>query len=267
MNTHLQELDEQGYTILRDLLTPQQVDEAISALKTFYAADANASAHEPKTLRCFNLTARAEIFRQIIQLPRLVACMEYLLGDDYILSDMGARSPLPGIGAQGLHRDGGVFLPNPPQNAHAILPIAVQAMFAFSAFTPENGATRLVPGSHLRDIDPASVLPEEEILFVCDPGSVLLYDNRLIHGGGANTSNEIRYSAQGFCCRQMIRPFCDHTRSIPPDIVEAASPLLRRLWGFEAQSAWEASPQHFQIIEATGAKPIFNYNHGRAKSR
>ena len=36
----------------------------------------------------------------LIQLPRLVACMEYLLGTDYVLCDMGARSPMPGIGPQ-----------------------------------------------------------------------------------------------------------------------------------------------------------------------
>ena len=58
------------------------------------------SLYEPKASRAVNLTARAEIFRELIQLPRLVACMEYLLGTDYVLCDMGARSPMPGIGPQ-----------------------------------------------------------------------------------------------------------------------------------------------------------------------
>src|ERR1051325_7822150 len=113
MDTHLRELDESGYTVLEDLLTPQQVEEGIMALKEIYEREkAVAPSHEPNTLRSFNLTARAEIFRQLIQLPKLVACMEYLLGPDYILSDMGARSPMPGIAPQSLHRDGGFFLPH-----------------------------------------------------------------------------------------------------------------------------------------------------------
>jgi len=263
MATHFRELDELGYTVLKDLLTPHQVKEAIEALGEIYEREKGvASLHEPNTKRTFNLTARAEIFRQIIQLPRLVACMEYLLGPDYILSDMGGRSPMPGVASQRLHRDGGTFIPNPPYNVHAVLPIAAQSMFALSEFTASNGATRLVPRSHVRDVDPATVSPDEEVLFTCSPGAVLVYDNRIIHGGGPNTTGEIRYSAQGFCCRKNIRPFCDHTRSVPPEIVEAASPLLRRLWGFEYQSAWEESPRSFKIIEAPGAKGVFDFNRG-----
>ncbi len=35
---------------------------------------------------------------------------------------------------------------------------------------------------------------------------------------------------------------------------------MRRLWGFESQSAWEQSPRDFKIVEAPGAKPRFDYN-------
>ncbi|MDP6053337.1 MAG: phytanoyl-CoA dioxygenase family protein [Candidatus Latescibacteria bacterium] len=261
METPFRELDEQGYTVLEDLLTSQQVEKAIEALRGSYQ-ESHVSAHEPGSLRTHNLTARAEIFREIIQLPRLVACMAHLLGPDYILSDMGARSPSPGMPAQGLHRDGGPFVPNPPYNAHMVLPLAAQSLMALSAFTAENGATRLVPGSHLRDIESATVSVEEERLFLCDPGAVLIYDNRMIHGGGANTTGEIRYAVQGFCCRSTTSPFCDHTRSITKKLVEKATPLLRRLWGFECQSAWEESPREFKIVEAPGAKPRFDYNRG-----
>ncbi|HIM12324.1 TPA: hypothetical protein EYM26_16200 [Candidatus Poribacteria bacterium] len=263
MERHFRELDELGYTILEDFLTSKQVEEAILALEEIYECEKDVvSLHEPNTKRTFNLTSRAEIFRQIIQLPRLVACMEYLLGSDYILSDMGGRSPMRGVSSQGLHRDGGIFIPNPPYNVHAILPLAAQSMFALSEFTPDNGATRFVPGSHIRDIDLGAVHPGEERLFICSPGTVLIYDNRLIHGGGPNTIDEIRYSIQGFCCRKYIKPFCDHTRSIPRDLIESASPLLRRLWGFEYQSAWEESPRDFKVMEASGAKPVFDFNHG-----
>ena len=265
MEKHFRELDEQGYTILDDLLTSKQVQEAIDALKESYT-EAHVTAHEPGAKRTHNLTARAAIFRDIIQLPRLVSCMAYLMGEDYILSDMGARSPMPGMAAQGLHRDGGYFVPNPPYNVHSVLPIAAQAMIALSAFTTTNGATRLVPGSHLQDIDPATVPSAAEQLFLCNPGTALIYDNRIIHGGSANTSTTTRYSIQGFCCRRTIRPFCDHTRSIPPAVVKQATPLLRRLWSFDYQSAWEESPRQFKIIDAPEAQPVFDYNRGIEES-
>ncbi len=259
METHFRELDAQGYTLLEELLTPEQIARAIAALDATYGED-RVSDHERGSKRTHNLTARAEIFRDIIQLPRLVACMEYLLGTDYILSDMGARSPMPGMQAQSLHRDGGPFVPNPPYNVHSILPLSAQSLIALSEFTRKNGATRFVPASHLRDIEPQDVPPAQEELLLCQPGTALIYDSRLIHGGSANTSDQIRYAIQGFCCRGNHRPFCDHTRSIPPEIVAGATPLMRRLWGFESQSAWEQSPRDFKIVEAPGAKPRFDYN-------
>ena len=260
MTSHFQELDELGYTILENALTAEQVAAAVTTLREVYERDKDhTSDHESMTQRVFNLTARAEVFRQMIQLPEVVACMSYLLGDDYILCDMGARSAMPGLGAQGLHRDGADFMPNPPYDVHKILPLHTQSMIALSDFTLENGATRYVPGSHLMDIHPDDIPPEDEKQLICPAGTILIYDARLYHAGAANTSDKIRYAVQGFCCRKNIKPFCDHTRSIPPDIVEAASPLLRRLWGFEFQSAWEEAERDFRIIEATGAKPIFGF--------
>ena len=75
MQRHFHELDELGYTTLEDLLTSNQIEEAIVALEEVYGSEKNVvSLHEPKTKRTFNFTSRAEISRQIIQIPRLVAC-------------------------------------------------------------------------------------------------------------------------------------------------------------------------------------------------
>ena len=258
MQPHFQEIDELGYTILEDVLSQSQIDEAIEAVKLSYQEE-HATEHEPGTMRTHNLSGRAEVFREMLQVPRVMACMAYLLGDDYILCDMGARSPLPEMKAQGLHRDGDDFMPNPPYKVHAVVPTFAQALFALSEFTAESGATRFVPGSHVKDLDSKKIPPSDERQFICKPGTCLIYDGRLMHGGAPNLTDEVRYAVLAFHCRARMKPFCDHTRSIPHDIVEAASPTLRRLWGFECQSAWEESPRNYKIIEVTGAKPRFEY--------
>ena len=59
-----------------------------------------------------------------------------------------------------------------------------------------------------------------------------------------------------------MKPFNDHTRSIPPALVAESTPLMRRLWGFESQPAfadWELrrplnSGRNMKIVEAEGAK-------------
>lgn len=96
--------------------------------------------HEPGSLRTHNLSARAPVFRRIIQTPEIIACMEHLLGSDCILSDMGARSPLPGMAAQGLHRDGGPWCPRPDRDPHTVMPLVAQAMIALSEFSVATGA-------------------------------------------------------------------------------------------------------------------------------
>ena len=97
METHFRELDEQGYTVLENLLTPRQVEAAIEALRESYQ-EVHVSAHEPGTLRTHNLTARAEIFRENI-LPKMENALEiaretYEIGDIAILEVLDAYRSL-----------------------------------------------------------------------------------------------------------------------------------------------------------------------------
>lgn len=79
------ELDEFGYTIVEDLLTPRQVASALAALQRLFDAGHAEDQHKD-IMYTMNLTARDEIFREIVQLPRLVSLESHLLGDDWILS-------------------------------------------------------------------------------------------------------------------------------------------------------------------------------------
>ncbi len=69
--------------------------------------------------------------------------------------------------------------------------LQVEAMFALSDFTKENGATQVVPGSHLWE--PGREPEPEEILQAGMPaGSALFYLGTALHGGGANTTEDVR---------------------------------------------------------------------------
>jgi hypothetical protein len=79
------ELDEHGMTIIEDLLTPQQTAKALRAIQNLFA-DGHAEDQHKGIHYTMNLTARDEIFREIVTLPRLVSLEAHLLGNDYILS-------------------------------------------------------------------------------------------------------------------------------------------------------------------------------------
>jgi len=67
--------------------------------------------------------------------------------------------------------------------------VTVSWMLALGPFTKENGATNVVPKSHL-DTDYAAVNKRCVIQAEMDPGSGLLYSGKTLHGGGANTTSE-----------------------------------------------------------------------------
>src|SRR5580693_8478543 len=74
------------------------------------------------------------------RLAELLACMDHVLGD-FKLSSLNFRAALPGQGHQNLHTDwGGPVEPGAYQVCNSI--------WLLDDFTADNGATRVVPGSH-----------------------------------------------------------------------------------------------------------------------
>lgn len=92
----------------------------------------------------------------------------------------------PGEKAQWLHRDADNW---PLILGPTAKPVTVSCMFALSEFTAENGATRVVPGSHKWDDFTRKAVDSEVTQAVMPAGSALIYSGTVLHGGGANTTN------------------------------------------------------------------------------
>ena len=94
-----EELQHEGVTILRGLLSPLQVASARQALDRLFEHGLFGHQGGDKGERIMhtpNLTARDQVFRDVVQLPRLVEALSHVLGDDYILADMVSLTPAPG---------------------------------------------------------------------------------------------------------------------------------------------------------------------------
>ena len=111
----------------------------------------------------------------------LPSCARYQLNLGHVL-DRG-----PGAAAQLLHRDEAVWCDVP--KPHPILQVA--SIVALVDFTEENGATRVVPGSHEwpadRQADPSESVPAE-----MPAGAGVVYLGSTIHGGGENRTRDDR---------------------------------------------------------------------------
>jgi ectoine hydroxylase-related dioxygenase (phytanoyl-CoA dioxygenase family) len=140
------------------------------------------------TKRFGRLAQRSPAFIEVLTHPLMTAISnELLLGNavDWWLNSAQMMVIGPGENAQVLHRDVNNWpffeTPESPE-------VTVSWMLALGEFTKENGATNVVPGSHLwSDFSDRScdhLVEHAEMA----PGSGLLYAGRTLHGGGANTS-------------------------------------------------------------------------------
>jgi ectoine hydroxylase-related dioxygenase (phytanoyl-CoA dioxygenase family) len=240
------ELHDQGYTLLPGLLSEQRLAALRGALDWVYRNEAHVARQrsEPGCLRGYNLVRRDPLFREALQQPEVIAVVEELLGRDCILHSFEARSALPGGGKQSLHRD----MPFVPGMA-----LSINVVWMLDDFTLENGATRVVPGSHLRPDGPErDCIYPDEVLGTAPAGTLLAFNSLTWHGGGPNRSSRIRRAFHVHYCRSWVKPQRDHPRSMDAASLAGASPLLIRLLGYHSQMEFEPVVNEHQRLPVPG---------------
>jgi ectoine hydroxylase-related dioxygenase (phytanoyl-CoA dioxygenase family) len=166
----------------------------------------------------------------------LPACAAYQLNIGHLLQ----RGP--GSSDQLLHRDEAVWsdMPRPEPE------LQLASVIAFVDFTRENGATRIVPGSHLA---PDRVLPVAEQIFGPPPGpdeiayaempagSAVVYLGGTLHGGGANTTAGARRGAHLSYCLGWLRTEENQYLSVPPAIAATLPRRSQELLGYAVHNS------------------------------
>jgi len=123
--------------------------------------------------------------------------------------------------------------------------LGLTALFAIDPFRADNGATLTVPGTHRLDVPAGRPVAVE-----LPAGACLVFDLRLLHGGGANTSGELRRAVFAMYVRSWVKPMVDGPRSTPPDVALRASPKPSA-----ASSASNASPSTSSPMAAGRSSP------------
>merc|ERR1711969_455678 len=103
-------------------------------------------------------------------------------------------------------------------------------------FTEENGATQLVPGSHLlgRQPDPDAI----SIAATAPVGTALMVDGRTWHGTGANIGGGERRAVLTTFCAPQFRPQENYTVGTRSEVLAKADDDLRTLLGFKIWNAY-----------------------------
>lgn len=232
------QLDEYGYAVLKGALTADQANALRARSAALIAAERAAGGEhlylDGRAQRVWNLVNKGRIYEEMIQLPQVLALQEHLLGDNCILSSFTVNLIGPGAPAGRLHLDFplGSF-PQPPPS----IALCANTIYVLDDFAPENGATRIVPGSYKRGCPPD---PEKEcddvIQLDAQKGDIVVFHGATWHGSGANHTEQERMILLGFFCRSFVKPQQDQFKLARPEVVARATPTLKRLLGFEAQS-------------------------------
>jgi ectoine hydroxylase-related dioxygenase (phytanoyl-CoA dioxygenase family) len=144
-----------------------------------------------------------------------------------ILNTTQAITINPGEGEQALHRDRFAWGKNIPKEIETQL----STIWALTEFSNTNGATRLVPGSHLWDWN-RQATPDEICQAEMAPGSVLIFTGSVIHSGGPNNSSHRRIGLNITYCLGWLRQEENQYLSCPPEFAKTLDPVLQDLLGY-----------------------------------
>jgi ectoine hydroxylase-related dioxygenase (phytanoyl-CoA dioxygenase family) len=197
-------LDRDGYAPLTGVLTGQQLTTMRGRLAELLAAEgqrAGLEVHqEAGTDRLADLVNKDPVFDVCFTDPRLLACVAHVLGE-FKLSSLNFRAALPGHGQQALHAEGRpVTDPADYQVCNSI--------WLLDDFTVDNGATRVVPGSHRSGRAPGDAMSDvraahpEELLLLAPAGTVVVFNSHLWHGGTVNRSPAPRRALHSYFTRR-----------------------------------------------------------------
>lgn len=231
---HAARMQRDGYTLIEDFMDADALAQVRAGLAPHLGAHRGRNDFEGfRTERVYTLVGRGKVFERVTEDARVLALLDRFLLPGYLLTASQAICIHPGETAQGVHTDDSFYrLPRPRP------PASISLIAAVDPFTRQNGATEIIPGSHLwsdaevaehRDRGLASLLQPVEMR----AGAAIVFQATLLHQGGANRSDAPRLAFTNQYCQPWARTQENFFLGVPRQVVQSMSPRLQRLLGYE----------------------------------
>ncbi len=234
----VQALKKDGGVIIANLVSDEFVDSVSTQLRSTY--DSQGTKHQDDFNGYTTLRIHAPIrlpgpVVDLIAHPRVMEVVGLTIGKDCDNFQLGSSTAIeihPGETDQELHRDDDMYPIRFPN-----VEFQMSAMWSLDDFTEENGATRVVPGSHdLRDVD--DVIEDDVVQAVMPKGSVLFYLGSTIHGGGANNSDAPRSGVISTYSLGWLRQEDNQYLCVPRNVADSYPEDVRRLLGYQTHGQY-----------------------------
>ncbi|HVT21462.1 MAG TPA: phytanoyl-CoA dioxygenase family protein [Mycobacteriales bacterium] len=229
--THVEAVRRDGFTIIEEAFDVEFADTLLADLDRLEhelgVVPSGNDFEGARTLRIYNLLVHGELYQRIPVHESVLPVVEGVLDAGCLISSLSSIVICPEEKAQPIHSDDILI---PLEKPHE--PLVCNTMWAITDFTDANGATRLVPGSHLKE-NPRYGGDYETVPAEMTKGSVLVWDGALWHGGGANRTDERRYGIAMNYCAGFIRQQENQQLGVPPELVRRFPTRLQQLIGYD----------------------------------
>jgi hypothetical protein len=252
-------LHRSGVVVVEDLLGPDLLDRLNAEIDPLLArAGAGTQRYinagiewffGDRTLSVTGVAGKSPVFgAEVVPHPIFMAlcddvllpnCASYQLNIGHVL-DRG-----PGAAQQLLHRDELVWIHVPEPHP----PLQLASIVALGEFTSANGATRVVPGSHLWERD-RKPMEHEIVPAEMAEGSAIIYLGSTIHGGGPNvTETQRRRGMHVSYCVGWLRTEENQCLATPLDRVRQLPRRSQELLGYGAHDAMPDGGGYLGTVE------------------
>ena len=270
LTNNLLELELHGFTVV-PVLSEDRIERAKAAILR-YAEKRTGRKIDPETATAEDfhgmdylhyLIFTDPVFAEILLEPKPLALMDYLLGENCILSSMGSHLRGPGGMPLPLHAD------SPPAEFMTAASTVANCNYALTPYTQEKGALVLFPGSHLKQRQPTpdenwkaggtrmaeirmKQLPPKELDAVeweipaggvtmeINPGDAVIWHGNSWHGGWRRDVPGTRINLAAYFCRPFMATQELRGDTRHPEVFERYShePRFARLMGAEVPLGW-----------------------------
>lgn len=244
-----------GYCLVKDAMSPEQIQQQLDRL--IEQAQAEKQIHKliptsrnARAELVNNLVLKGQVFRDAVEFkesaaqggPLVDRLLTKIMGEGFGLGCAHGSIVHEGGGLQDLHIDQGMMpLPYPP------FPFGSLIIWCYTEFDLANGATYVVPGSH-RYSDGTTIFQEgADLLELVDgepglvaicapPGTCIITDTRVLHGGGRRTAPGTRYAMRCHYNRHFVRALHEQSTAnlhVPEDVYELLSDRLKHMMGIQ----------------------------------
>lgn len=231
------QLHNEGYAIVRNVLTPEQIDtykteayrifdeETAAAAKGLRKYDADYLMYADYGDHIFNLVRKTRVFDELYENPIVLSVLEQTMKEKFILTQTEMRRPrqnMPEGSANAYHRDGRILVD---------ADLWVIAFWVLEDVTDKNGPTIIIPRSHKHPVD-METEAANAVTLLANAGDLVFMNANTLHQASNPKEDSSRWVLIFSYNQWFLKPAVDHTRLFTRDEVAAMSPKLRELFGF-----------------------------------